>query len=375
METAADIQTELQQVKLAVKKRQENKEVEIIEIRHRREERILMKQVREMKEFVRSLKTTNNDLKKDREERTEIQKKLQEELQTLSVINNILQNKCDTETGTEVKLRTKLERVKIANDNLNTYRDLEMKDCEEEKEMLLIRNQELQKELAAIKTNLPVELEQLKIANDNINKYWDSKMKDSEEEKNILLIWNQELRKEMEAIKINVAVELERMKIANDNRNKYWESKMKYCEEEKEIHLIRNQKLQKELEAIKTSVPVQNLQLVGSSSQPQQGRQCGIDTAVDGKVSLDNFQFIRRLGEGGSGTVVLAKRKLLGGPEQLYAVKGFKKRSITSSSICDIMAEKEALMLTTGHPFITTLYSCFQNKDHLFFCGGVYEWR
>jgi len=109
------------------------------------------------------------------------------------------------------------------------------------------------------------------------------------------------------------------------------------------------------------------LQLVGSSSQPQQHRQCGTDTADDGKVSLHNFQFVRRLGEDAFGTVVLAKGKLPGGPEQLYDIKALKKRSITSSNICEIMAEKEALILTSGHPFITTLYSCFQNKDRIFF--------
>jgi len=90
---------------------------------------------------------------------------------------------------------------------------------------------------------------------------------------------------------------------------------------------------QKKLEASKTNVPVQNLQLVGGSSQPQQGRQCGIDTADDGKMSLHNFQFIRRLGESGIGTVVLAKGKLLGGPEQLYAIKALKKRGISSSNM------------------------------------------
>ena len=31
------------------------------------------------------------------------------------------------------------------------------------------------------------------------------------------------------------------------------------------------------------------------------------------------------------------------------------------------MAEMEALMLTSGHPFIKTLYSLFQNKDHIYF--------
>ena len=118
------------------------------------------------------------------------------------------------------------------------------------------------------------------------------------------------------------------------------------CEEEKKILVIRNQELQKELEAIKKRE---------------------IDTADDGKVSLHDFQFIRKLGEGAFGTVVLTKGKLPGGSEQLYAIKALKKRSITSSTICEIMAEKEAFMLTSGHPFITTMYSCFQNTEHLFF--------
>jgi len=37
------------------------------------------------------------------------------------------------------------------------------------------------------------------------------------------------------------------------------------------------------------------------------------------------------------------------------------------SSICQIVAETEALMLTSGHPFIMTLYSCFKSKDHILF--------
>jgi hypothetical protein len=37
------------------------------------------------------------------------------------------------------------------------------------------------------------------------------------QEKKILVIWNQELQKEMEAIKSNVLVERERVKIANDS--------------------------------------------------------------------------------------------------------------------------------------------------------------
>jgi hypothetical protein len=86
------------------------------------------------------------------------------------------------------------------------------------------------------------------------------------------------------------------VKVINSNLNKYWEAKMKDCEEEKKILVIWNQELQKELEAIKKP---------------------GIDTTNDGKVSLDNFKFIRRLGEGAFGTVVLTKGKFPGAPEQL----------------------------------------------------------
>jgi novel protein kinase C epsilon type len=166
---------------------------------------------------------------------------------------------------------------------------------------------------------------------------------------------------------VQLRTELERARLANKNLNEYWEWKMEYCEKEKEILLIRNEELQKELEAVNTNVSVQNLQLVGCSSQPQEGRQCGIITADDGKVTSDNFHFIKMLGEGAFGTVVLTRGKLPGGPEQLYAMKAVRKRGITSSNICDITAEKEALVFTAGHPYITTLYSCFQNKDHLFF--------
>ena len=52
MEAEADLQTELQQVKFTRKKLQEDKDMEIIEIRHRREKGILMEQIRELRDFV-----------------------------------------------------------------------------------------------------------------------------------------------------------------------------------------------------------------------------------------------------------------------------------------------------------------------------------
>jgi len=82
----------------------------------------------------------------------------------------------------------------------------------------------------------------------------------------------------------------------------------------------------------------------------------------DGKLSLDNFELIRKLGQGGFGTVVLAKGRLPGGPTELYAIKCLKKQGITSRTVCEIYTEKAALRISSGYPFITTLYACFQSK-------------
>jgi serine/threonine protein kinase len=82
------------------------------------------------------------------------------------------------------------------------------------------------------------------------------------------------------------------------------------------------------------------------------------------------------LGEGGFGTVVLARGKLPGETGELYAIKAVKKQNIiSSSSISEIFAEKEALVLTSGSPFVTTLFSCFQNKVCLNFLNILHIFR
>jgi len=69
------------------------------------------------------------------------------------------------------------------------------------------------------------------------------------------------------------------------------------------------------------------------------------------------------LGEGGFGKVNLVKKKASGRADQHFAVKVMKKSHIISCcSVTCTISEKEALVLASGHPFITTLYSCFQTK-------------
>jgi len=90
-------------------------------------------------------------------------------------------------------------------------------------------------------------------------------------------------------------------------------------------------------------------------------------------VSLQDFHFVKSLGEGGFGKVVLATGSLLGGPEELYAIKAMVKRKMKSrSSISSVFTEKEALKLTSGNPFITRLHCCFQNKVCLNFLNFIH---
>jgi novel protein kinase C epsilon type len=74
---------------------------------------------------------------------------------------------------------------------------------------------------------------------------------------------------------------------------------------------------------------------------------------------LASFDPIRVLGEGGFGKVLLAEKKSLDGARELYAVKMLKKTHVSASNVT---TEKEVLVLTSGHPFITSLHSCFQTK-------------
>ncbi|KAK3561464.1 hypothetical protein QTP86_003886 [Hemibagrus guttatus] len=81
--------------------------------------------------------------------------------------------------------------------------------------------------------------------------------------------------------------------------------------------------------------------------------------------SLEDFKFLKVLGRGAYGKVVLAE---LRGTDKVCAVKMLKKDEIQKyRDVRQTLMERRALVLASEHPYLTQVCCCFQTNDRLYF--------
>jgi len=108
-----------------------------------------------------------------------------------------------------------------------------------------------------------------------------------------------------------------------------------------------------------TRLPSQVKAQAQTTSKPKPNRPAPM------KVDLKSFSFLKVLGQGSFGKVLMAEHRQ---NKEIYAIKIIRKESVLEEDdVESTMTERRVLALGTGSRFLTRLHATFQSDDKLFY--------
>ncbi|XP_030839064.1 serine/threonine-protein kinase Sgk1 [Strongylocentrotus purpuratus] len=100
-------------------------------------------------------------------------------------------------------------------------------------------------------------------------------------------------------------------------------------------------------------------------SDPNDPNTINLGPSANPSARPSDFDFLKVIGKGSFGKVLLAKHKIDG---KVYAVKVLQKAAIVKRNEAKhIMAERSVLLKNLKHPFLVSLHYSFQTADKLYF--------
>lgn len=101
------------------------------------------------------------------------------------------------------------------------------------------------------------------------------------------------------------------------------------------------------------------------SLQPDDESKVNLGPSESTQVRPSDFEFLKLIGKGSFGKVLLAKQKCDG---RVFAIKVLQKQAIMKrNEVKHIMAERNVLLKNVSHPFLVGLHYSFQTADKLYF--------